>query len=47
MVKDIDSIGWQDAKDLFNWANDNIKIYSSLGYAFASGQMEALLDNRA
>lgn len=44
MVESIESIGWQEAKDLFNWANENIKIYSTLGHAFASGEMEALID---
>jgi len=46
MLSDVARMGWTDARDLFNWSNDNIRIYSSLGHAFAAGEMEALLDTQ-
>lgn len=46
MISNVDSMGWNAARALFNWSNDNIKVYSNLGYAFAAGEMEALLDTQ-
>lgn len=43
-TKEIESMGWVAARDLFNWANANIKP-TLLGYAYACGEMEALLDS--
>lgn len=45
-VMEIKSIGWSAARDSFNWANDNIKNVSNIGYAYACGEMEALLDTK-
>ena len=45
-LKEIQTMGWIAARDSFNWANDNITTYSNLGYAYASGEMEALLDTK-
>jgi len=45
-LEEIKSMGWPASRDSFNWANDNIKVYSNLGYAYASGEMEALLDTK-
>lgn len=43
-LEEIQSTGLAAARDSFNWANDNIRIYSSLGYAYSAGEMEALVD---
>ena len=46
MLSNVASMGWTAARDLFNWSNDNIKIYSNLGYAYAAGEMEVLVDTQ-
>ena len=45
-IKEIESVGWSAARDSFNLANNSIKVYSNLGYAFSCGEMEALLDTK-
>lgn len=45
-LKDIESMGWCAARDKFNMDNPADQKPSMLGYAFASGEMEALLDNK-
>lgn len=45
-AKEIESMGWIAARDKFNMDNPADNQPSMLGYAYACGEMEALLDNK-
>jgi hypothetical protein len=45
-IKEVESMGWNSARDKFNLDNPADQSPSMLGYAFACGEMEALLDTK-
>lgn len=45
-LKEVNVMGWSAARDKFNIENPRDHKPSMLGYAFASGEMEALLDTK-